>query len=185
MKKYIELQEQHIEYTVKESRRARRMRLAISPSKGLVATIPSGMSLGTLEEFIFEKSEWIIKKLEYFKKFSGVVLPRSTRNDYLKHKESARALMHEKVEYFSSTYGFSYSKISVKNQKTCWGSCSKRGNLNFNYKILFLPEQAQDYIVVHELCHLKELNHSKKFWALVAEIVSDYAEIRKDLKKIL
>ncbi len=68
------------------------------------------------------------------------------------------------------------------NQRTKWGSCSKKGNLNFNYKIALMPEKIADYIVVHELCHLKEFNHSRKFWNLVVKIIPDYLEIKKELK---
>ncbi len=82
--------------------------------------------------------------------------------------------MEERIKYFNKKYGFHYNKINVKNQKTRWGSCSKKRNLNFNYKILFLPEKARDYIIVHELCHLRELNHSRNFWGLVAKIFPEW-----------
>src|SRR3989344_4944712 len=101
------------------------------------------------------------------------------RGHYLLHKEHARALILGKVNHFSGLYGCTLNKIFIKNQRTCWGSCSKKGNLNFNYKILFLPEKAQDYIIVHEVCHLKEFNHSKRFWDLVAKTIPDYLEIRR------
>ncbi|PIP23438.1 MAG: hypothetical protein COX90_01110 [Candidatus Nealsonbacteria bacterium CG_4_10_14_0_2_um_filter_38_17] len=70
----------------------------------------------------------------------------------------------------------------MKNQKTRWGSCFKKGNPNFNYKIALLSQRLADYIVVHELCHLGELNHSQKSWNLVAKAVPDYPEIRDELK---
>jgi len=106
-----------------------------------------------------------------------------SRRHYLKHKEEARELILKRVEYFSSMYGFKYNRVSIKNQKTRWGSCSRKGNLNFNYKISFLHPAMRDYIIVHELCHLKELNHSRKFWALVEDIIPDYFETRRELKK--
>jgi predicted metal-dependent hydrolase len=89
----------------------------------------------------------------------------------------------DRVEHFATVYGFKYNRVSIKNQKTRWGSCSKKGNLNFNYKIFLLSPDMRDYIIVHELCHLKELNHSRKFWTLVEEIVPDYRIARKALKK--
>ena len=108
---------------------------------------------------------------------------RSSKKHYLKHKEDARVLINERAEYFSVEYGFKYNRISIRNQKTRWGSCSTKGNLNFNYKIFFLSPEMRDYIIVHELCHLKEFNHSSKFWALVEEITPNYREIRKEIKK--
>lgn len=106
-----------------------------------------------------------------------------TRWDYKRHKEEARALVHQKIGELNAHYGFPIRKIAIRDTKSRWGSCSKQGNLNFNYKILFLPPHIADYIIVHELCHLKEFNHSVNFWSLVAEIVPDHKAIRTELKK--
>ena len=108
---------------------------------------------------------------------------RSNRKRYLKHREEARALITERIEHLSSVHGFQYNRVAIRNQKTRWGSCSTKGNLNFNYKIFFLLPEMRDYIIVHELCHLKEFNHSKKFWDLVEEICPNCFEIRKELRK--
>jgi predicted metal-dependent hydrolase len=104
-----------------------------------------------------------------------------TKRDYDIHKESARVLVHRKLEQWNAHYRFAYKRVAIRNQKTRWGSCSTRGNLNFHYRILMLPEALQDYIIVHELCHLTHFNHSKKFWELVAEVVPDHALRRKSL----
>lgn len=97
-------------------------------------------------------------------------------------REAARALVHARLEYFNQYYNFSYNKVAIRNQKTRWGSCSSKGNLNFSVRILTLPPDAQDYLIVHELCHLKEFNHSSRFWDLVAEQVPDYKRIRHMLR---
>ena len=76
-----------------------------------------------------------------------------------------------------------FNKINIKNQKTRWGSCSKKGNLNFNYKIALLPQHLADYIIVHELCHLGEFNHSRSFWNLVAKVFPEYLGIRNELRR--
>ncbi len=106
-----------------------------------------------------------------------------THQHYLKNKDSAKNLLHTKITHFNEMYGVRLKRISVRNQKTRWGSCSSLGNLNFNYKIIYLPEKLADYVVVHELCHLKEFNHSKKFWRWVAEMIPDYKNLRKELRK--
>ncbi len=80
-------------------------------------------------------------------------------------------------------YGFEYKKVAIRDQKRRWGSCSKSGNLNFNYRILFLPPHLADYIIVHELCHLKEFNHGKNFWTLVGQAVPVYESHKQELRR--
>jgi len=80
-------------------------------------------------------------------------------------------------------YGFKIGSVAIRNQKTRWGSCSGKGNLNFNYKVMFLPKEFADYIIVHEICHIKEMNHSIDFWNLVGISIPDYRRIRRELKK--
>lgn len=100
------------------------------------------------------------------------------------YKEFAREIITSRVEHFNAYYHFAFGRIAIKNQKRCWGSCSAKKNLNFNYKVIFLPETLMDYVIVHELCHLKELNHGQQFWDLVSEMVPDYKEKRAHLKRI-
>lgn len=183
MHKEITLQKQQVAYTLKKSDKARNMRISANIGGVLIVTIPRNMNERFVEKFIIEKASWILKKIEYFKQFGGVKMLRFSRSHYLKHKEIARELIISRVEYFAVAYGFQYNRVSIKNQKTRWGSCSRRGNLNFNYKIFLLSPDMRDYIIAHELCHLKELNHSRKFWTLVEEIMPDYRVARKALKK--
>jgi len=110
------------------------------------------------------------------------ILFRNNKSNYLKHKEEALKFISERVDYYNNIYKFDFNRISIRNQRTRWGSCSSKKNLNFNYRLLFLPKRISDYIIVHELCHLKELNHSRRFWNLVAEVVPDYLDIRKELR---
>ncbi len=84
----------------------------------------------------------------------------SVTKHYLLHKEMARAVVLERLHYFNQFYGLEWKRVAIRNQRRCWGSCTELGNLNFSYKILFLPPELRDYIIVHELCHLRELNHS-------------------------
>lgn len=108
----------------------------------------------------------------------------SKRAHYLKFKSDAKKLANNRLEYFNQFYNFKIGKISVRNQKTRWGSCSKKGNLSFNYRISLLPIELADYIIVHELCHIGEFNHSKKFWKLVEKTIPDFDRIKKELRKI-
>lgn len=99
-------------------------------------------------------------------------------------KEKARIFVENRISYFNKFYNFEINRIAIKNTKRRWGSCSSKKNLNFNYKIIYLKPELADYLIVHELCHLGELNHSKRFWGLVFETIPDYDKINKELKKI-
>ena len=93
-------------------------------------------------------------------------------------------LVHARLAYYNAHYQVLVRKVFIKNTKSRWGSCSSLGNLNFNYKILFLPTELQDYIIVHELCHLKHFNHGAEFWALVARAVPNWRACRRALQRV-
>lgn len=107
-----------------------------------------------------------------------------SKADFLEHKEKAREIILERLKYFSALYNFSHGRVSIRNQKTRWGSCSRQGNLNFNYRLFHLSPELRDYVIVHELCHLQEFNHGVNFWNLVAKAVPKHRELRRVLKKI-
>ncbi len=119
-----------------------------------------------------------------FRRRRRIVKRKKNNKEYLVHKESARRLVHERLEYFNQFYGFKYNKVAIRNQKTRWGSCSRRGNLNFSYKIALLSSRLSDYIIVHELCHLSQFNHSNDFWSLVSRQFPDHKELRGQLKRV-
>lgn len=110
---------------------------------------------------------------------------RSTRATahYRLHKPRARAFIEERIAVLNLHYGFSYGRIAVRNTRSRWGSCSLKKNLNFSYRLLFLPPELADYVIVHELCHLAEFNHSPRFWALVAETIPNWRNHRTLLKE--
>lgn len=184
MNKEIELCKRKIEYALRMSKRARRIKLAIYCDGNFVVTAPRDVSENIIEQFIVKKSQWIIDKLEYFKSISGQVFTKGAKKDYTEYKDKALALAKKRIEYFNKIYGFNFNKINIKNQKTRWGSCSRKKNLNFNYKISLISERLADYVITHELCHLKEFNHSRKFWDLLAKAIPDCLDIRNELKKV-
>ncbi len=99
------------------------------------------------------------------------------------YKKQARKIFATRVEYYSQKYGFSYKKVKLSSAKKRWGSCSAKGNLNLTWRLVMMPSEIIDYVIVHELCHLRELNHSKAFWAEVGRILPDYQTRRKWLKE--
>ncbi len=169
-------------YQIKKSRIARRLKITIHHDGRVVVTSPFYLPAILARKFVDKKSDWIRKKLEFFAR-KKLIAPEIKVGSFRKNKEAARALVLARVAHFNQFYNFRFQKIFIKNQKTVWGSCSRKGNLNFNYKILFLPKNLQDYIIVHELCHLGEMNHSSKFWALVEKTLPDYLVVRKNLKR--
>ncbi|MEA2065124.1 MAG: YgjP-like metallopeptidase domain-containing protein [Patescibacteria group bacterium] len=184
MTRQINLQNKKIEYILKTSRRAKRMRLAVYCDSSFVVTKPIGLSESIVEKFITQKADWILSKLKYFKKFkNSQIKTKDSRENYLKYKNAAFELVNTKIVQLNKIYNFRFNRISIRNQKTRWGSCSMKGNMNFNYKILFLSEYIANYIVAHELCHLEEFNHSRKFWNLVAKTIPNYLDIKRELKR--
>ncbi|MCF7820536.1 MAG: M48 family metallopeptidase [Candidatus Pacebacteria bacterium] len=168
-------------YNYKLVRRSncRSLRLRVYQSGEISVSAPIwGLSLKRIEKFVSSAILNIDPKVLARQK----KLPEQRQN-YLQLKEKARKLILSRLEIYSQKLGLEYRQVSIRNQKTRWGSCSKEGNLNFNYRLYNLPPRLLDYVIVHELCHLKEFNHSKKFWQLVASIFSDYKQLKKDLKE--
>jgi predicted metal-dependent hydrolase len=129
----------------------------------------------------------VVKKVRIRKarKVRGALATRK----YLENKEITRKIVLEKLEvyrniYLNLGYDLSYNKVVIRDQKTRWGSCSSKKNLNFNYRLSMLPSYLMDYIVVHELCHLKEMNHRKSFWDLVSLTFPNYPELKEELRLI-
>ena len=168
-------------YTVRRSARAKHVRISVNCDGAVLVTRPAGIPFERIEEIVARKFGWIAGKIDFFKKFA-TARGRSIV-EYRKQRKSALDLVQSRIAYFSQRYGFAIGQISIRNQRTRWGSCSKRGNLNFNHRIVGLAPELVDYVVVHELCHLAELNHSKQFWKLVEQTMPNYNELRKELKQ--
>lgn len=181
-KRELTVNDQKINYELRSSRKARVMRLAIYGDGSLVVTKPWRLNENLVEHFLKQKIDWILKKIGTASKFTNPNLGRDNTRHFLENKEKALELVKEKLAYFNKYYQLQYNRINVRNQLTRWGSCSRRGNLNFNYKVLFLKPNLADYIIVHELCHLKEFNHSKNFWREVGKIIPDYQARRRELR---
>ncbi len=161
--------------------------LEIKAGGEVFARIPARFSDWELKRFLEEHKGWIFDKLrlsrERKENRKAVEAPRMeemTAAEIARMKE--RFL--ERVRHYSGLMGITFGRITVRNQKTRWGSCSEKGNLNFNYLLYFLPKELLDYVVVHELAHRRHMNHSGEFWAEVEKYFPEYKECRKKLKKI-
>ncbi|MHB8442860.1 MAG: M48 family metallopeptidase [Patescibacteria group bacterium] len=181
MEKQIIVNGTIIDYFLKRNKRAKRIIVYIKKGGLVFVTIPYFVKEGTEEEFLKRKYKWIIKtkgkyKREEFTK-DGIHLDDTVIN----YRKEALNLVNMRIKYFNSFYNFKFKNIRIKNQESRWGSCSTLGNLNFNWKIVLLPQSLSDYIIVHELCHLKEMNHQDKFWNLVSLTIPEYKKLKRDL----
>ena len=171
-----------INVTIRRSLQAKHLRIEIHRDGGVIAVRPAYASHKQVMDFLNAKKNWIRQKMHSYDSKPSLLAVRHTKKEIVEYREQARILVHERLHHFNQYYQFSFRKIFIKNQKTRWGSCSNKKNLNFNYRIALLPPHHADYIIVHELCHLKELNHSRKFWDLVAKTIPDYRKIRKAVR---
>jgi len=172
------------EYAVIFSDRAKRIRIDIKWNGLVKLIIPNFYDEETGLKFLKEKEGVILKKLEELREKVNNKSWEEENLKILEHKQRAREKIEKRVKYFAEKYGFQFNKIKVKDNKTNWGSCSQKKNLNFNYRLLFLDDDIFDYVIIHELCHLREMNHSEKFWKEVGKILPDYKERRRKLKKV-
>lgn len=172
-----------MDYKIRSSNRARALSVTVYPGGAVVVTKPRWVGDGAVERFVAQKWDWIARKVEELRHVQPRARAVHTKREYKKRKEEARKLVEQKLTQWGRIYAHEYTRVSIRNQKSRWGSCSKKGTLSFNYRLLFLPEQLVDYVVVHELCHLKHFNHSPKFWAEVARTVPDHKARRKELLK--
>ena len=168
--------------------RSRRKSLAIeiTPELQVVVRAPARMPVREINAFVQEKDDWIRAHLQQMAEKKR--LREQYREQALSKEElqelatQAMKLIPQKVHYYAQIIGVTYGRITIRNQRSRWGSCSGKGNLNFNCLLLLMPEEVLDYVVVHELCHRKEMNHSARFWEEVEKILPDYRQRRKWLK---
>ncbi len=169
--------------------RSNRKTVAIQVNSDLSVTVraPRSASEKDIEEILKKKEAWISKHIEKIKKtkerLEAEPTEKLTREKVIALAEEALKVIPARVEYFARVIGVTYGKITIRNQKTRWGSCSSKGNLNFNCLLMLAPPEVLDYVVVHELCHRKQMNHSKAFWSEVEKVLPDYKEARKWLKE--
>ena len=167
-----------IPYKVIRSNR-KTIAIQIMPDGSVVVRSPKRMRVDEVRKFVNSKSTWIEKHLTNR-------VPRNeeklTDSELKELRERTRILVTERVRYFAPLVDVTYNQIAIRAQRTRWGSCSSKGNLNFNCLLGLVPSEVLDYVVVHELCHRKELNHSDRFWNEVSRILPDYKARKQWLK---
>ena len=164
--------------------RSQRRTIAVEVKRDLrvILRAPMRMKQKDVERFINEKSAWIEAHLEIVKARQADKEPCFTVEEIRELVKAARDDIPPRVAKYAARLDVTVGSVTIRNQKTRWGSCSTKGNLNFNCSLMLCPEEIRDYVVVHELCHRRELNHSPRFWALVEAVLPDNKERRKWLK---
>jgi predicted metal-dependent hydrolase len=207
-----------IEYTIRRSERARRVRVAVDPERGVEVVLPRRAPARAAEHAVVELRPWIERRLREVEAARAAVAARGDRVPYLGadlrlvpepgrtrvhrrgddlavpagdatdalerwYRRRARAEIAPRLDRAVAALGTSYTALTIRNQKTRWGSCSTTGAMSFNWRLLLAPEDVLDYVVWHEACHLLVMDHSRRFWALVERHVPGYAGPRRWLRR--
>lgn len=159
--------------------------IEIKPDATIRVRAPYFMKDTEIRRFLKEKEHWITEHLKKVKvrQQAAEEVQKLTMDEVKQLADLALKVIPEKVRYYAGIMNVRYGRITIRNQKTRWGSCSGKGNLNFNCLLMLAPEKVVDYVVVHELCHLIEMNHSKAFWEQVERVMPDYKKYRQWLKE--
>ena len=143
----------------------------------VIARAPLRMPKDRILCFLSEKASWIrmqqgrMQERENMRQQARIHLDAAQEKEL---RERAKSVLAQRTAYFARQVGVTYGRITVRDQKTRWGSCSQTGNLNFNFRLILAPSEVLDYVVVHELCHRRQMNHSTQFWQEVAQVLPDY-----------
>ncbi|MBF1183159.1 MAG: M48 family metallopeptidase [[Eubacterium] sulci] len=163
--------------------------IEIGRDKKIKVRVPRRASKAQIEEMLKAKHDWILKTLDKIEQRNTAeareyeeAKPLSSE-EVKKLKKEARNHLASLTEYWAEKIGVSYGRISIRGQKTRWGSCSSKGNLNYNYLLILCPDDVIEYVVIHELCHRVYMNHSKRFWEKIEEFCPNYRQARKWLKQ--
>ena len=170
------------DYVLKRSNR-KTISAEISINADIIVRAPRKMSIKDIEKFLYSKRDWIDKNLEAVKKRRATLPECLDEKQVAELKKKAKDYIPQRVSYFADIMGVEYGRIAIRKQKTRFGSCSSKKNLNFNLAIMLMPRDISDYVIVHELSHLVEMNHSARFWCEVERVIPNYKDCRRWLRE--
>jgi predicted metal-dependent hydrolase len=167
--------------TIVESQRAKYIRITIKPDRTIRLTIPKGQSVDRAKLFLHSKIPWITKHKHRLSKLENTQM--NLQQPEINVPEAIDKLV-SRLEEMAEIHNFKYARVAIRNQKTKWGSCSAKNNINLNINLVRLPDELRDYVILHELVHTRFKNHSKKFWAELDKVIGGRAkEFSKKLSK--
>jgi hypothetical protein len=166
---------------IERSRQAKRLSLSIRPVKGARVAVPLGVSFARAEMFARSKTKWLKKHLDKLALMERAARTRS--KDGPMDRVTARTQLIDRLNFLSQKYGFNYNRVFIKNQKTRWGSCSGKNNINLNINLVRLPDELIDYTILHELVHTRVKNHSRRFWNQMDKLIGNAKSLDRKLNE--
>ena len=170
-----------IEYELIRSNR-KTLTIQVKPDGSVIVRAPVRLAKYRIAKFVKDHETWILaqqEKLEKYRENMHVITDEERQEGI----SQAKKIFPERTAYFAERMGVTYNRITIREQKTRWGSCSSAGNLNFNWKLVLMPSELLDYVVVHEMCHILEASHNKIFWGYVAQYFPDWKNVRARLNE--
>ncbi|MBP3269688.1 MAG: M48 family metallopeptidase [Bacteroidales bacterium] len=166
---------------LRKNRRAKRIILRVSPSRGVTVTFPWVVTYKTGLEFFFSKREWVLETIERQRcKLSQEPLP--TPGEIETMRTEAKRILPARLEELAKEHSFEYNTVRIKHNVSNWGSCSRKGNINLNLNLVRVPDDLRDYVILHELCHLRHSDHGPEFHSLLESLCPDHRKKEKELK---
>ncbi len=163
------------------SQRAKRLIISIKPVAGVRVAVPRSTSFEKALDFVYMKKQWVQKHLANIKQTENQRQAQAHSFRTIDQAKARKRLL-DRLQHLAEKYGFAYNKVSIRNQKTRWGSCSHKNNISLNVKLILLPEEPMDYVMLHELVHTRIPNHSKKFWTELDRYVANSKVMAKQLR---
>ncbi|NLT27644.1 MAG: M48 family metallopeptidase [Dehalococcoidales bacterium] len=168
---------------LKRSRRAKRISVSVAPFYGVRVSVPYSSSYSQAEKFVLSKMRWIKKHFEKVKHLESAAQSGEVLGSFSQiEKAAAKEKLVRRLADLAKRYGFTYNRVTIRNQKTRWGSCSVKNNISLNINLAKLPEELTDYVILHELVHTRVKNHSPLFWKEVDKLVGNGKLMRRRLK---
>ncbi len=169
-----------VEY--RHSKKSRRLRITLKPFKNITIAVPVRVSFQEAEKFLLSRSDWITKNNSKIRGFEAQVKLAREEISPINYNE-AKASLKQRALQLAEEYGFKINRITIRNQKTRWGSCSCRKNINLNVNLIHLPAELRDHVILHELIHTRIGNHSPEFWQELEKYSSESKLKKKQLKR--
>jgi len=164
------------------SDRAKHLNISVKPFKGIRVAVPKGLSFNKAEKVVRSKVEWI-KKHQAKMSLAELEHENILRNSVEIDRAKAKSKLKRKLNHLAKKNGYSYNRVFIRNQSTRWGSCSSKNNINLNVKLVRLPDELIDYVILHELVHTKIKSHSKEFWAELERLIKDAKSVHSRLQE--